>query len=54
MQPDSQDVLARIDQHKEAYLSELQDYLRIPSISTDPGYADDVIRCAEFVRERMV
>lgn len=51
--PASEDVFARIAHEEEGYLEELKDYLRIPSISTDPEYKDDVLRCAEFVRARM-
>ncbi|HVS15416.1 MAG TPA: dipeptidase [Thermoanaerobaculia bacterium] len=47
------DVFERIAREQESYLAELQDYLRIPSISTDPSYAGEVRRCAEFLRERM-
>ncbi|HXU47155.1 MAG TPA: dipeptidase [Thermoanaerobaculia bacterium] len=49
MARESTDVLARIDAEKETYLEELQDYIRIPSISTDPQYAADVSRAADFV-----
>ncbi|MEO1369770.1 MAG: peptidase M20, partial [Acidobacteriota bacterium] len=49
----SQDVLARIDREREDYLEELKDYLRIPSISTDPAYDADVRRCADFVLDKM-
>lgn len=49
----SQDVFNRIDREKESYLEELKDYLRIPSISTDPDYRDEVLRCAEFLRQKM-
>ena len=38
MGSDSRDVLARIDAEKETYLEELKEYIRIPSISTDPAY----------------
>ncbi|HEY0783770.1 MAG TPA: dipeptidase [Thermoanaerobaculia bacterium] len=54
MANDSRDVLARIDAEKAAYLDELKDYLRIPSISTDPQYRQDVQRASEFLRDRMV
>ncbi len=47
------DVAAAIDRGQERYLAELMDYLRIPSISTDPAYEDDVARCAEFLAARM-
>jgi acetylornithine deacetylase/succinyl-diaminopimelate desuccinylase-like protein len=46
---DSQDVLERIDAEKEAYLEELKDFIRIPSISTDPDYQGEVRRAAEFL-----
>ena len=48
----SQDVFSRIAQEQEGYLEELKDYLRIPSISTDPAYDPEVRRCAEFVLEK--
>jgi acetylornithine deacetylase/succinyl-diaminopimelate desuccinylase-like protein len=50
---DSRDVLERIEAEKETYLEELKDYLRIPSISTDPDYKAEVRRAAEFLRGRM-
>ncbi len=53
MANDSADVLARIDREKETYLEELKEYLRIPSISTDPAYSDEIRRCAGFALERM-
>lgn len=53
MATDSGDVLGRIDREKEAYLEELKEYLRIPSISTDPEYRSEVTRCSDFLLERM-
>ena len=50
---DSQAVLDRVEAEKETYLEELKDYLRIPSISTDPDYDGDVSRCCDFLLERM-
>jgi acetylornithine deacetylase/succinyl-diaminopimelate desuccinylase-like protein len=50
---DSRDVLARIDAEKEKYLEELKDYIRIPSISTDPDYKGEVLRAAEFLVGKM-
>ena len=46
-------VLQRIDDHREDAIEGLLEYLRIPSVSTDPAYADDVRRCAELVRSRL-
>lgn len=53
MATDSQDVLGRIEREKDGYLEELKDYLRIPSISTDPEYRSEVIRCSDFLADRM-
>lgn len=53
MGSDSQDVLTRIEAEKEGYLEELKDYIRIPSISTDPEYKGDVLRAAEFLLGKM-
>ena len=53
MSHDSQDVLDRIDREKSRYLEELEDYLRIPSISTDPEYAAEVRRASEFLIDQM-
>jgi len=38
-----------IQQHKEKFLNELLELLRIPSISADPAYAGDVQKTAEAV-----
>jgi acetylornithine deacetylase/succinyl-diaminopimelate desuccinylase-like protein len=46
-------VLARIDREKERYLEELKDYIRIPSISTDPEYKAEVLRAADFLLGKM-
>ncbi len=53
MANDSKDVLARVESEQASYLSELKDYIRIPSISTDPAYKADVKRCAEWLQARM-
>jgi acetylornithine deacetylase/succinyl-diaminopimelate desuccinylase-like protein len=50
---DSRDVLSRVDREKAQYLAELKEYLRIPSISTDPAYQPDVLRCADHLVGRM-
>lgn len=43
-----------ITDNKDRFVNELMDLLRIPSISADPLYKDDVIRTAEAVRLRLV
>jgi len=50
---DSRDVFARIEREKGQYLSELKDYLRIPSISTDPDYQPEVLRCSDFLLDKL-
>ena len=44
---------AHVAQERERYLNDLEDYLRIPSISTDPAYAESVRKCADFLCEAM-
>jgi len=42
-----------IEQKRDSWLQELSDFLRIRSISTDPEYAGEVRRGAEFVAEAL-
>ncbi|MEL7121425.1 MAG: dipeptidase [Bacteroidota bacterium] len=42
-----------ISQNKNRYLEELKELLRIPSISADPAYTDDVKRTAEMVASHL-
>ena len=49
----SSDVMSYIENRQSDFLEELKDYLRIPSISTDPEYKKDVSRCADFVVDNM-
>ena len=39
-----------IENNKQRFLDELLDLLRIPSVSADPKFKDDVRRCAEAVK----
>ena len=41
-----------ISSHKEQFLNELLDLLRIPSISADPAYAKDVEKTAHLIAEQ--
>ena len=50
---DSTDALDRVERDKGRYLAELEEYLRIPSISTDPEYTGEVQRCAGYLLDRM-
>ena len=42
-----------IETHQQRFLDELFDLLRIPSVSTDPAFAQDMHLAAEFVRARL-
>ncbi|MCO4818493.1 MAG: dipeptidase [Bacteroidetes bacterium] len=42
-----------IDKNQERFLNELLDWLRIPSISADPAFADDVHKAAAFVADKL-
>lgn len=53
MSPSSNDVLSAVDEGQEKAVEELCDFLRIPSISTDPAYAADVDRACDWLLERM-
>ncbi len=49
-----QAVSQYFEANKERFLNELLDMLRIPSISADSRYKDDVLKTANFVKERMI
>lgn len=53
MSADSKDVFARLDREADRHVEELKDYLRIPSISTDPAYRAEVERAADWLIARM-
>ncbi|MFZ9055068.1 MAG: peptidase dimerization domain protein, partial [Flavobacteriales bacterium] len=42
-----------IETHRDRFLSELFDLLRIPSVSADPAFAGDVHRCAQMVADQL-
>ena len=44
----------RLAAAREDHLAELFDFLRIPSVSTDPRHTDDVRRAADFLQRRLV
>ena len=43
-----------ITTNKDRFLNELIDLLKIPSVSADPKFKDDVFRAADFVKESLV
>jgi len=44
-------VLAYLDQHRDRHVEQLQELLRIPSISSQSEHADDIRRAAAFVAD---
>jgi len=42
-----------INENKDRFINELIDLLKIPSISADPAYSDDVLNCADVVAKAM-
>ncbi|GGZ53971.1 dipeptidase [Mesonia mobilis] len=44
---------AYIEEHKDRFLQELIELLKIPSISADSAYKEDVLKTAEAVKERL-
>lgn len=47
------DSIKYIEDNKDKFLEELKEFLRIPSISTNPENKEDVRECAEFVKTKM-
>lgn len=43
-----------IDKNRNNFVTELFDFLRIPSISADSAYKDDMIKCAEHVKNSLL
>jgi acetylornithine deacetylase/succinyl-diaminopimelate desuccinylase-like protein len=50
--PEPNTVAAYLDAHAKQFDAELDEFLRIPSISTDPAHAADTRRAAEWVADR--
>lgn len=44
---------AYLTQHQNRFLEELLDWLRIPSVSADPKFHGDVLRAADFIKEKL-
>ena len=48
------DCNAYIDANRDRFLEELLTLLRIPSVSADPAFSQDVLRCAENVASNLI
>src|SRR5688572_18708657 len=51
--PTPEPVLAHLRKNEQAHLAELQDLVRIPSVSADPKNAADVKRAADWIMARL-
>lgn len=49
-----QGVNSYIDQNKDRFLDELFQLLRIPSVSANPDFKDDVFEAAAFIKEKLI
>jgi len=45
--------LAYAQQNRQRFLAELKEYLRIPSISTDPEHREDIVRAAQWTATQL-
>jgi acetylornithine deacetylase/succinyl-diaminopimelate desuccinylase-like protein len=43
-----------IDQNKDRFLNELFDFLRIPSVSADSKFQPDMLRAAEYIKDKLL
>ena len=48
-----QEVIEYIESNRDRYLEELMQFLRIPSVSTEPSHKEDVKSAAEFVADQL-
>src|SRR5438105_4705528 len=46
-------VLATIDQRRDASLAQLKEFLAIPSVSTKPEHKPDMLRCANWLADKL-
>ena len=51
---DKQAITTYIESNKQRFLDELFELLRIPSVSADEKFSEDVIKTAVAVRERLL
>jgi acetylornithine deacetylase/succinyl-diaminopimelate desuccinylase-like protein len=51
---DQSKALAFVNDNRDRFLQELIEMLKIPSVSADRKFKDDVMRCAGFVKDKLV
>ena len=45
-------ILSAIDQNKDRFIQELKDWLKIPSVSADPKFQNEVLKGADYLKEQ--
>ena len=50
----STEINSYIEANKDRFLNELLELLRIPSVSADPKYKNDVLKTADAVRDKLI
>ncbi|MCE9539702.1 MAG: dipeptidase [Bacteroidetes bacterium] len=50
----SNNITNYIETHKDRFINELFDLLRIPSVSADPNFKNDVFKTADAVKEKII
>lgn len=50
----SESITSYIEKNKDRFLNELFELLRIPSVSADPKYKNDVLKTADVIKEKLV
>ncbi|MFT7377137.1 MAG: acetylornithine deacetylase/succinyl-diaminopimelate desuccinylase-like protein, partial [Sphingobacteriales bacterium] len=48
------DIKQYISENKERMLEELVDLLKMPSVSADPKYKQDVLDTADFIKDKLI
>lgn len=48
-----EDIHRYLDTNRERFLAELQEFLRIASVSTDPAYGKDVLHCSRYLASHL-
>ncbi|MBP7184389.1 MAG: dipeptidase [Saprospiraceae bacterium] len=47
-------ILTYLENNKDQYINELVDFLKLPSISADSKYKDDMLRTANFIKDKLI
>ena len=48
------DTTKYLEANKDKFLNELIELLKIPSVSTDPSFKDDILKAADFLKNKLI